>query len=229
MPFLAFEVNRMTRCAAALLTLGIAFSLVGLAADETPKDPKVGHWNKVLKPGDPAPSFSNLPGADGKKYALADFKDKNVVVLVITCNHCPVAQAYQDRLIGLTKKFADKGVAVVAINCTDPAEAEGQDTLEKMTERARDKQYNFPYLQDASGKVGKALGASVTPEFFVLNKDRKVCYLGAFDNANGKDGFQKAKTNYLEPAVKAALEGKMPEITETAAHGCGVLYARGEK
>jgi peroxiredoxin len=229
MPFLNHEENRMTRVAVALLTLVVTFSAFGLAADEPPQDPKIGHWNKVLKPGDPAPSFNNLPSADGKKVSLADFKDKDVVVLVVTCNHCPVAQAYQDRIIDLTRKYADKGVAVVAINCTDPAEAEGQDTLEKMTERAREKHFNFPYLQDASGKVGKALGASVTPEFFVLNKERKVVYLGAFDNANGKDGFHKATTNYLEPAVKAALEGKMPEINETAGHGCGVLYARGQK
>src|SRR5262249_33502683 len=200
-----------------------------VAADDPPTDPKVGHWNKVLKPGDAAPTFSNLASADGKKYSLADFKDKAVVVLAITCNHCPVAQAYQDRLIDLTKKYAGKGVAVIAIDCTDPAEAEGQDTLEKMTERAKEKHYNFPYLQDPAGKIGKALGASVTPEFFVLNKERKVVYLGAFDNANGKDGFLKATTNYLEPAVKAALEGKMPEIAETAGHGCGILYAKGEK
>jgi peroxiredoxin len=219
----------MTRSATALLTLGIALSLVGLLAAADSKDPKVGHWNKLLKPGDPAPTFSNLPGADGKKYSLPDFKDKDVVVLVITCNHCPVAQAYQDRIIDLTRKYADKGVAVVAINCTDPAETEGQDSLEKMAERAQEKHYNFPYLQDSSGKVGKALGASVTPEFFVLNKERKVVYMGAFDNANGKDGFRTATTSYLEPAVRAALEGKTPEIAETAGHGCGILYAKGEK
>jgi peroxiredoxin len=208
----------------------VVLSVLGLvAADEPAKDPKVGHWNKVLKPGDPAPSFSNLAGADGKKYSLADFKDKDVVVIAITCNHCPVAQAYQDRLIDFTKKYADKRVAILAINCTDPAEAEGQDTLEKMAQRAKEMHYNFPYLQDPSGKIGKALGASVTPEFFVLNKERKVVYLGAFDNANGKDGFLKATTNYLEPALKAALEGKTPEIAETAAHGCGVLYAKGGK
>src|SRR5262249_47405283 len=117
----------------------------------------------------------------------------------------------------------------VAINCTDPTQTEGQDSLEKMAELAREKHYNFPYLQDASGKIGKALGASVTPEFFVLNKERKVVYLGAFDNANGKDGFQAATAIYLEPAVKATLEGKTPEIAETAGHGCGIVYARGDK
>lgn len=178
---------------------------------------QAGEFNKKLNIGDAGPAWSDLPGVDGKNHSLADLKDKDVVVVIITCNHCPVAVAYEDRIIDFTKKHASAGskVAVVAINVNN-LEA---DKLPKMVERSKEKGFNFPYIYDESQKVGRAYGASVTPEFFVLNKERKVVYMGAMDDAQGSP-----KVNYLENAVKSALDGKAPEKAETRGRGCSVKY-----
>lgn len=172
-----------------------------------------GEFNKVVKIGDAAPAFSSLPGVDDKNHSLGDYK-KDVVVVAITCNHCPVAVAYEDRMIAFAKKYADK-VDFVAINVNN-LEA---DKLPAMKVRAKDKGFNFSYLYDESQKIGKEYGATVTPEFFVLNKERKIVYMGAFDNK------QNGPTeNYLEPAVEAALKSSAPTKAETKPFGCGVKY-----
>lgn len=168
-----------------------------------------------LKVGSDAPGFSNLPGIDDKKHSLSDFK-KDVVVVVFTCNHCPIAVAYEKRIMEFTKKFQDKA-DVVAINVNN-LEA---DKLPKMKERAKDRGFNFVYLYDESQKSGLAYGATVTPEFYVLGKDRKIAYRGAMDDSNVAS---EATVSFLDLAVTAVLEGKMPERTSTKARGCTVKY-----
>lgn len=194
----------MIRCATVLTA---ALLLAGPAL--------AGEFNKKVSIGDAAPTFTGLEGTDGKKYGLDAFT-KDVVVVVVTCNHCPVAVGYEDRLIAFTKKFGDK-VDVVAINVNN-LEA---DKLPKMIERAKEKGFNFPYLYDGSQKIGKDLGASVTPEFFVLDKARKIVYMGAMDDSNNATNV---KVNYLEPAVEAALKGSKVEKSETRPRGCGVKF-----
>jgi peroxiredoxin len=199
------------------LTLAV---LAGLALAGTAS--AQGKYNKKIAVGATAPAFSELPGTDGKKHSLADFKNKDIVVVVVTCNHCPVAVAYEDRIIALAKKYAsepDSKVAVVAINVNNL----DADKLDKMEERAKAKGFNFPYLYDESQKVGRELGATVTPEFFVLNKDRKVAYMGALDD-NMQEGRVKAK--YVEDAIDALLKGESVKTTETRARGCSVKYER---
>jgi peroxiredoxin len=198
------------------LALGLAASLA-LAGTA-----QAGKYNRKLNIGDAAPTFAGLPGVDGQSHSLADFKDKDVVVVVVTCNHCPVAVAYEDRIINFAKKHAgpDSKVALVAINVNN-LEA---DKLPKMKERAQEKGFNFPYLYDESQKVGRDYGASVTPEFFVLNKERKIVYMGAMD-----DDMNSPKVNYLEAAVTSALKGDKPAEAETRARGCGVKYERPSK
>jgi peroxiredoxin len=180
-----------------------------------------GKYNGVLNVGDRAPVWSDLPGVDGKRHALEDLAPKDVVVVVFTCNSCPVATDYEDRIIAFSKKFAgpDSKVALVAINVNTVAE----DRLPKMKERAAAKGFDFPYLYDDTQKIGKVFGAAFTPEFFVLNRQRQVVYMGGMD-----DSSQAAdvKHNYLEPAVEAALAGKQPATTEAPAIGCRVRYAR---
>jgi thiol-disulfide isomerase/thioredoxin len=176
-----------------------------------------GEFNKVLKIGDPAPAFVNLPGTDGKTHSLSDFKDKDAVVIAITSNQCPVSIEYEDRIIALAKKHADK-VAFVAI-C---ASLEPEDRLPEMTVRAKKKGFPYSYLYDESQAIGRALGASVTPEFFVLNKDRKIAYMGAFDDHLDE---AKVKAKYLEPALEAILNGEAPEKKETQAEGCTLVYS----
>jgi peroxiredoxin len=180
---------------------------------------RAGEFNRKVSIGDSAPSWSDLEGVDGKKHSLTDYKTKDVLVMVVTCNHCPVAVAYEDRLIAFAKKFAkaDDKVGLIAINVNNLED----DKLPKMKERAKSKGITFDYLYDPSQKLGKDYGASVTPEFYVLDKDRKIVYMGAMDDNNDES---KVKNNYLEPAVKAALEGKKVEKAETRARGCGVKY-----
>jgi peroxiredoxin len=189
--------------------------LAAVAALASPA--RAGEYNRVLKIGDPAPRWSNLPGVDGKSHALADLKDKDVVVVVFICNHCPIAQAYEDRLIAFARKHdgPDSKVALVAISVDNSEE----DRLPRMKERAREKGFNFPYLHDTSQKTGREFGASVTPEFFILNRERKVVYMGAMD-----DHTDEPKVNYLEPAVQAALKGEKPAKAETRPFGCAVKY-----
>jgi peroxiredoxin len=181
-----------------------------------------GKFNKKIKIGAPAPTFAGLPGVDGKPHSLSDCKDKDVVVLVVTCNHCPVAGAYEQRLIDFTKKYVGDKVALIAINVSH----EEEDSLPNMIIHAKEKGFNFPYVYDESQKIGRALGATVTPEFFVLNKERKVVYMGGMDDAANP---KNVTTNYLVPAVEAALKGAVPAVSETAARGCTILYQSASK
>jgi peroxiredoxin len=175
-----------------------------------------GEYNSKLNVGDSAPAWKDLQGVDGKTHSLSELKDKDVVVVVITCNHCPVAVAYEDRIVAFAKKYADK-VALVAINVNN----DDEDRLDKMKVRAKTKGFSFPYLYDPSQNIGREYGASVTPEFFVLNKDRKIVYMGAMDNnINPK----KATKKFLEAAVDATLKGEKPARSETGAQGCSILY-----
>jgi peroxiredoxin len=176
-----------------------------------------GKFNQKLTIGQTAPAWSDLPGTDGAKHSLADLKDKDVVVMVITCNHCTIAVRYEDRILEFVKQFADKKVALVAINVNHrPA-----DRLPKMQERAQKKGFTFPYLFDESQAVGLAYGATVTPEFFVLDRQRKLVYMGAMDDSTDP---QMVTKNYLRDAVEAVLQGKAPPLAESKGRGCAVEY-----
>jgi len=179
-----------------------------------------GEFNKVLAIGDKAPSWEGLDGTDGKKHSLADLKGKDVVVVIFTCNSCPSAAAYESRIIPFAAKHAgpDAKVAVVAINVNLLKE----DSLPEMTKRAEKKKYPYPYLFDPSQEIAKKFGAKYTPEFFVLDKARKVVYMGAMDD---KDPPAEAGANFLEAAVLAALAGKTPEKKETLGRGCMIRFS----
>ena len=166
-----------------------------------------------VKIGDKAPGFASLPTVDGKKVSLDDYKDAKAVVLVFTCNACPVAVAYEDRFVEFTKKYADKGVKFVAIN-SSPSE-----DLEKMKQRAEEKGFNYAYAYSEEGTCAEEFGAKVTPHIFVLDKDRKVVYKGAFDD-NQNDS--KVEKHYVADAVDAVLAGKSVPVAETKAVGCGL-------
>ena len=194
----------------------IALPLLALFASLSLPGP--GKFNKVLAPGDKAPAWENLEGTDGKKHSLADLKDKDFVVVVFTCNSCPVAEAYEPRIIAFAEKYAktDAKVALVAINVNTIK----ADALPAMKVRAQKKKFTFPYLYDPSQEIARKYGAMFTPEFFVLDKDRKVIYTGAMDN---KTPPGEPNSLYLESAIEAALAGKSIATTETsAAAGCRI-------
>jgi peroxiredoxin len=180
-----------------------------------------GEFNKKINVGDPSPVWKDLPGTDGKKHSLADLKDKDVVVVVFTCNSCPIALDYEDRIIGFGKKYAglDAKVALVGINVNTIPD----DRLDKMKIRAEKKKYNFPYLYDETQKIAKDFGATYTPEFFVINRERKVVYMGAMDDKNNES---EAKTQFLEPAVVATLKGEKLAKGETLARGCMIRWKK---
>jgi len=201
-----------------VMGLAVAF-LIPAAASA-----RAGQFNSVLNIGDPAPAWKELPGVDGKRHALADLQDRQVVVVVFTCNSCPIASDYEDRLIAFAKKYCGPGqkTGLVAINVNTVEE----DLMPHMKERAASKSFPYPYLFDESQKIGKAYGALFTPEFFVLDKDRKVAYMGAFDD-NVEPS--KIKHAYVEPAVEAALKGAKATPAESQASGCLIRYARSRR
>jgi peroxiredoxin len=174
-----------------------------------------------LKLGGQAPDWSRLQGTDGKAYSLNDFRDKDVLVVTFTCNSCPYAQDYEDRIIALVKQHCgdDQRVALVAINANKVKE----DLPEEMQKRAKAKGYNFPYVWDETQATAKAYGAKWTPEFYVFDKDRKLIYRGAMDDETDP---AKAKVNYVAEAIEAALAGKTPKVQEAPARGCAVRYER---
>ena len=177
-----------------------------------------GEFNSVLKIGDAAPAWKDLPGTDGKTHSLADLAKVPVVVVVFTCNSCPVARDYEDRTIALATKYADR-VAFVAINVNRIPE----DSLENMLERATEKQFPYAYLFDESQQIAKDFGATFTPEFFVLDAERKVVYMGGMDDSSSA---QLVMRQDLVTAIEAVLKGEAPKIQETLSRGCRIRYAR---
>lgn len=184
-----------------------------LLAGPTP----AGKFNKTLSIGDDAPSWKDLEGTDGARHSLADFKGKDCVVVVFTCNSCPVAAGYENRIIAFAKAHAGK-VGLVAINVNTAA----ADALPAMKTRAAKKKFPYPYLYDPSQEIARKYGAKYTPEFFVLDKDRKVVYMGAMDDRSPPG---EAKLKHLEAAVVAALAGKKAAVAETSASaGCSIKF-----
>ena len=201
------------------LTVVLAAVLLFIASAPTVVHAKEGKFNPTISVGEKAPEFAGLPGTDDKKHGLDQFKKAKAVVVVFTCNHCPVAQAYEDRLVALQKEFRKQGVRFVAI-CTNPDES---DQLDKMKERAESKKFNFPYVRDDDQKIGRAYGAAVTPHVFLLDKDRKIAYMGSIDD---NQNAEKVSKHYLKDAIDAVLAGKTPETPETRQFGCGIRYEK---
>lgn len=173
------------------------------------------------KPGDIATDFS-LKNVDGKKVSLASIKDTKGYIVVFTCNHCPYAQAYEDRIIALDKKYKKLGYPVVAINPNNP-EKQKDDSYAKMQERAKEKKFAFPYLLDEGQKIYPQYGATKTPHVYILQKTAKgnvVKYIGAIDDNYEDETAVKQK--YVENAVDALLKNKEVTVKETKAIGCSI-------
>lgn len=173
------------------------------------------------KIGDIATDFS-LKNIDGKNVSLADYKDAKGFIVTFTCNHCPYAVAYEDRIIALDKKYKDLGYPVIAINPNNP-EKQPQDSFENMVTRAKEKGFTFPYLLDQGQHIYPQYGATKTPHMFVLQKTDKgnvVKYIGAIDD-NYQDESAVTK-KYVEDAVEALLKGEKIPVEVTKAIGCTI-------
>ncbi|MDZ4701709.1 MAG: redoxin domain-containing protein [Rhodothermales bacterium] len=211
-----------TRAAIGRLTLGLMAltTIAAIGVDDY----------ETLKVGQKAPAFS-LPGTDGETYTLDSFSDAEVLVMIFTCNHCPTAQAYEERMKQLVVDYQDRGVAVVAVSPNDPASVrldelgytDLSDSFEEMQIRAADMAYNFPYLYDGeTQEMSKAYGPVATPHVFVFDRDRVLQYIGRIDD---EERIGKAKTHDLRDALEAMLAGRPVANATTKTFGCSVKWA----
>jgi peroxiredoxin len=185
---------------------------------------------KTLDIGQLAPDFS-LVGIDGRTHSLKEFSDAKFLTIIFTANHCPTAQAYEDRVIRLVKDYKDKGFAFVAISPNDPKAlhlnelgyTDLSDTLEEMKIRARDKGFNFPYLYDGDEqKAAHAYGPVATPHVFIFDKDRRLRYTGRVDN---NERIGKATVHDTRNAIEALLAGKPVPVEKTKTFGCSIKWS----
>jgi peroxiredoxin len=182
-----------------LSVFGIAFIISGMTLQSNPDV------------GEQVPDFS-LANVDGKMVSLHSYENAKGYIVVFTCNTCPFAKAYQERLADLHRKYAAKGFPVIAVNTSD--------SEQDIKDRAKEMDYPFVYLYDKTQEVTKAYGAARTPHVFVLTKNKIVAYIGAIDN-NYKDAAA-ADEKYVEDAVDALLDDKPVKVTTTKAIGCTV-------
>jgi peroxiredoxin len=166
-------------------------------------------------------AWRDLPGVDDKQHSLADLADREVVIVCVTCNHCPIALEYFERLKSFASEHCQKDdkAALVAVSVSH-LEADKLDRMKVLAERQG---FNFPYLYDESQAIGKALGATHTPQFFVLDRERRIAYSGPWDdNINAT----KVKTRYVEDALAALLAGKAPAVAKAKPIGCLITYEK---
>ncbi|EJL70855.1 thioredoxin family protein [Chryseobacterium populi] len=177
--------------------------------------------SKGYEVGDEATDFK-LKNVDGKMVSLSDYKSAKGFIVIFTCNHCPYAKKYEDRIIELDKKYKDQGYPVIAINPNDPA-AQPEDGYKQMIDRAKQKGFTFPYLVDDGQKIYPQYGATKTPHVFVLQKENGkniVKYIGAIDN--NYENPNDVSEYYAQDAVNALIKGEPIKMTKTVAIGCTV-------
>ena len=187
----------------------------------------------ILSLGAPAPDFA-LPGVDGKIHKLSDYAGSRVLVVVFTCNHCPIAQMYEHRIEQLYEDYEKRGVAVVAIQGNDPKaltideldSSDISDTLNEMKIRVQYKHLHYPYLYDGETQaVTRKYGPQATPHVFIFDKDRHLRYEGRFDNSYRTE---LVKTQDARNAIEALLATKDIPVTHTAVFGCSTKWQEKE-
>lgn len=197
-----------------ILSLGVLALASGLALAAEPA-------KKKLAVGDKAPSFDGIPavmGSEPASLSLSDIKE-DVIVLVFLNNECPMVTRYEDRIIDTANAFKGKSVKFVGVAVAEMEEAK----LPAIKTRVKEKGYNYVYGYDESGDIARNYSAVATPEFYVIDKDRVVRYIGALDDSNTE---ADVKTNYVKDAVNAVLSGKEVKTTSTKPRGCGINLSK---
>jgi peroxiredoxin len=174
------------------------------------------------KIGDTASDFE-LKNVDGKMVSMADYPDAKGYIVIFTCNSCPYAVMYEDRIIELHNNYASKGYPVIAINPND-ADIKPDDSYKSMQERAKTKGFDFPYIYDEKQEIFPVYGATKTPHVFLLNNEKVVEYIGAIDD-NAQDATAVSQ-KYVENAIAALENGKKPDPATTRAIGCSIKYKK---
>jgi peroxiredoxin len=212
----------------ALLSLALLPLPIGWAQDDNLT--AAADVPPILKVGAPAPDF-NLPGIDGKVHGLKDYASAKVLVIVFTCDHCPIAGMYEKRIKALTSDFKDRGVDLVAIMGNDPkaihlselGHTDLSDTLPEMKLRAAYRHFNFPYLYDgATQAVALKYGPTATPHVFIFDQQRILRYQGRIDNNAREELVTKHEAR---DAIEAMLAGKPVPVENTPAMGCSTKWA----
>jgi peroxiredoxin len=207
------------------LTIAVAVAFLAGAGPAAADPPGL----KTLPIGAAAPDFK-LPGVDGRDWSLKDFADARLLVVLFTCNHCPTAQAYEDRVIKLHADYKDRGVALVAISPNDPKAVrldelgytDLSDSFEEMKLRAKERKYAFPYLYDGeTQKTSLAYGVLATPQVFVFDRERKLRYVGRIDDSDVKE----VQSHDARNALDALLAGKPVPVETTRVFGCSTKWA----
>ncbi|MBN1379906.1 MAG: thioredoxin family protein [Gammaproteobacteria bacterium] len=185
-----------------------------------------GQYNSIINIGDSLPDFKNLPSIEGSNLSSSDLTE-SVLVLVSLANHCPWVQGMDPDLVELANQFKDQDVRFIGLSFNHRED----DQLPAMKEHAKKNGYTFSYLYDESQQLGRKLGATRTPEYFVFDKDRKLVYTGLLYNSPAKkdsDGIKHINGEpsefYVHDAIAATLAGKPVKVAETRAHGCTVKY-----
>jgi peroxiredoxin len=176
----------------------------------------------ALSVGQKAPDFK-LKGVDGATCSLSDFASKKAVAVIFSCNHCPYAQAWEQRLIDVQADYADRGVQLLLI-CSNDAVAYPEDSFENMAKRAGEQGYNMPYLHDPTQQTARAYGAERTPEIFLLDPAGMIRYHGAPDD--NWEEVAAVKHRYFRDALDAVLAGKAPAVPETPPVGCTIKWLK---
>lgn len=196
----------------------MSFAQAGKTSSEMAKE---NAEKKGYQVGDRATDFE-LKNIDGKMVSLKDFGDAKGFIVVFTCNHCPYAKSYEERITELDKTYKQYGYPVIAINPNDP-KVQPQDGFKEMVERAKEKGFTFPYLVDEGQKIYPQYGATKTPHVFVLQKEggtNVVRYIGAIDN--NYENAAEATEHYVKDAVNALIKGEPIQTTKTVAIGCTI-------
>ncbi len=188
--------------------LAVSMSSAALAVDE-------------LAIGAKGPGF-DLKGTDGKMYSLDTIKGEKGTAVIFTCNECPYAKGYEDRLIAFANTYQAKGIGFIAINANDPDIVPG-DSFDAMVGRAKEKQFPYPYVVDETQQIAAAYGAKVTPHIFLLDGGGSLVYRGRIDDSLKEEEIKKRD---LQAALDALVGGNAIRVTETKAFGCGVKWSK---
>jgi peroxiredoxin len=205
-------MNVRTTCWIGLLVAGTVTALA-------PGSVRAGQFNRVLSIGDAAPEWNDLPGVDGKNHSSSETDDAAVTVVAFTCNSCPYAVDAEPRLVALAEWLAQRDGRLIAINVNTVEE----DLMPAMIQRAKEAGFKFPYLIDTTQEIATKFGATTTPEFFVLDSQRRIRYMGSLDDS--PDG-KRVTEQHVRGAVEAVLQKKDVQVAETVPIGCRIRFER---
>ena len=203
-----------------LVAMGRSAAALELGERAPMADVKMKNASAGKDEGGPTPRQSGY-GHAGGQLSIADAKGPKGTLVIFSCNHCPFVKGWETRIAELGNTWRKNGVGVIAVNSNDPA-AYAEDGFTEMQQRAKQRGFEFPYVVDATSEVGRAFGATRTPEAFLFDKDGKLAYHGTIDD-NYQDA-SKVKDHYLRDALEALVGGKEIPVRETKAIGCSIKF-----